>query len=88
MIQLVGISKKYPNGVKALTNINIHVKKGEFVFLVGPSGAGKSTFIKLLLKEENTTGGKLLINGENITKMHRRKIPYLRRKMGVVFPRF
>jgi len=88
MIQLVGISKKYPNGVKALTNINIHVKKGEFVFLVGPSGAGKSTFIKLLLKEESTSGGKLLINGENITKMHRRKIPYLRRKMGVVFQDF
>lgn len=88
MIQLVGISKKYPNGVKALTNINIHVKKGEFVFLVGPSGAGKSTFMKLLLKEENPTGGKLLINGDNITKIHRRKIPHLRRKMGVVFQDF
>lgn len=88
MIQLVGISKKYPNGVKALTNINVHVKKGEFVFLVGPSGAGKSTFMKLLLKEEGPTSGKLLINGENITRLHRRKIPHLRRKMGVVFQDF
>jgi cell division transport system ATP-binding protein len=88
MIQLVGVSKKYPNGVKALSNVNIHIQKGEFIFLVGPSGAGKSTFMKLLLKEENPTTGKILIAGDNITKIHRRKIPMLRRKMGVVFQDF
>lgn len=88
MIQLVGISKKYENGVKALSNVNIHIEKGEFVFLVGPSGAGKSTFMKLLLKEENPSGGRILVASDNITKIHRRKIPFLRRKMGVVFQDF
>ncbi len=88
MIKMKNISKEYPNGVIALDKINVNVGKGEFVFLVGQSGAGKSTFTKILLKEENPTKGQLIIDGEDVTKLHRRRIPYLRRKMGVVFQDF
>jgi cell division transport system ATP-binding protein len=82
------VSKHYGNGVIALNHINITVEKGEFVFLVGQSGAGKSTFMKILLKEEEPTYGRLSLDGEDVTKLHRRRIPYLRRKMGVVFQDF
>lgn len=88
MIKLVDVSKCYNEDVYALKNINIHIKKGEFAFLVGPSGAGKSTFIKMLLKEVDPSDGKIFVEGENITKIHRRKVPFLRRKMGVVFQDF
>jgi len=88
MIKLARVSKQYDGGVQALSDINIHVQKGEFVFIVGPSGAGKSTFIKLMLKEEEPTSGSIYIAGQDITSMHRRRIPYLRRKMGVVFQDF
>ncbi|MCT4632556.1 MAG: cell division ATP-binding protein FtsE [Firmicutes bacterium] len=87
MIKLVDVSKSYDENY-ALKNINVHIKKGEFAFLVGPSGAGKSTFIKMLLKEVDPSDGKIYIAGENITKLHRRKVPFLRRKMGVVFQDF
>lgn len=88
MIKLINISKEYKNGVKALSNIDLHINKGEFVFLVGASGAGKSTLIKLLLKEEEPTEGKLYLENINITKVQNRKIPYIRRKIGVVFQDF
>ena len=88
MIQLKGITKEYKNGVKALNNININIDKGEFVFIVGASGAGKSTFIKLLLKEVEPTKGKLIINKKDVTKVRSRKIPIIRRNMGVVFQDF
>lgn len=88
MIELVNVSKEYNNGVKALNNINIKIEKGEFVFLVGSSGAGKSTLIKLLLKEENPTKGKLIINGNDVTKVKNRRIPHIRRSIGVVFQDF
>ncbi len=79
------ISKRYNSGVSALSDININIYRGDFLFIVGQSGAGKSTFIKLILKEENPTSGCLLLDGEDITNLHRRHIPKLRRKMGVVF---
>lgn len=83
-----GISKIYKNGTIALSNINVEINKSEFVFVVGSSGAGKSTFIKILLKEEEPTTGKLLMNKKDITKMNKRDIPYHRRNIGVVFQDF
>lgn len=88
MIELINISKIYSNGTYALKNINLKIEKGEFVFVVGPSGAGKSTLIKLLLKEEEPTSGEIIINGLNTTNMNRYRVPYLRRKIGVVFQDF
>lgn len=88
MIKLVNISKEYRNGVTALYDINMEIKKGEFVFLVGSSGAGKSTLVKLLLKEEGISRGKLYLDGMDITRVPNRRIPYIRRKVGVVFQDF
>ncbi|MGM0378141.1 MAG: cell division ATP-binding protein FtsE [Bacillota bacterium] len=88
MIKFRKLTKKYKNGVIGLKNIDIEVKKGEFVFLIGESGAGKSTFVKLILKELEPTRGRLYLDSKDITKIHRRKIPYLRRKIGVVFQDF
>jgi cell division transport system ATP-binding protein len=88
MIKFNNVSKRYENGVVALRDNNIVIEKGEFVFLIGSSGAGKSTFIKLILKEIEPTQGRLYFDGEEITKLHKRKIPYLRRKLGVVFQDF
>ncbi|MCF6463846.1 cell division ATP-binding protein FtsE [Clostridium sp. Cult1] len=88
MIKFINTSKEYKNGVKALSNINLTISKGEFVFLVGPSGAGKSTLIKLILKEEDPTEGKIYLNDMDITKVKNRKIPYIRRNVGVVFQDF
>lgn len=88
MIKFVNVDKEYNNGVKALSNINLSIEKGEFVFLVGPSGAGKSTLIKLILKEENPTSGRIYLNNKDITHVKNRKIPYIRRNVGVVFQDF
>ncbi|SDY46730.1 cell division ATP-binding protein FtsE [Tindallia californiensis] len=88
MIEFSSITKVYDNGIHALKNINLKINKGEFLFLVGPSGAGKSTFIKLLLREEQATSGKIIVDGEDITKLSQRQIPYLRRKISVVFQDF
>lgn len=88
MIEFRNVTKEYSPEVKALDNVNIKISEGEFVFVVGPSGSGKSTFLKLLTKEEEITSGDILINNESLKKMKRRKIPYLRRKMGIVFQDF
>lgn len=72
----------------ALEDINIHIDEGEFVFILGHSGAGKSTFLKLIQMEEKPTEGRVIINGQDLTKMKRRRVPYLRRQMGVVFQDF
>ena len=88
MIQFKNVSKTYPNGTHALNNVNINIEKGEFVFIVGASGAGKSTFLKLIMKEEQPSSGEITINGVNTTNMKRRKVPYLRRTMGIVFQDF
>ena len=88
MIQFKNVSKTYPNGTKALSDININIDKGEFVFIVGASGSGKSTFLKLIMKEEQPTEGEIFVNDVNITSMKRRKVPYLRRTMGIVFQDF
>jgi len=85
---MTNIAKEYRNGVIALYDINIDIHKGEFVFLVGSSGAGKSTLIKLILKEEGITRGKLILDDMDITRVPNRRIPYIRRKVGVVFQDF
>lgn len=88
MIEFSNVSKVYKNGTSALKNINLHVDKGEFVFIVGSSGAGKSTLIKTLLREEVPTSGSLFVNGANLMRMKRRHIPKYRRSLGVVFQDF
>ena len=88
MIKLINVSKEYQNGVKALSNIDLDVQKGEFIFLVGSSGAGKSTLVKLLLKEEEATSGKIYLRDLDITKVPNRRIPFIRRNIGVVFQDF
>lgn len=88
MIHLRNVSKIYPNGTEALKNISLDINKGEFVFIVGPSGAGKSTFLKLLIHEEKASFGKISVNGFDMMKIKNRKVPYLRRTMGIVFQDF
>lgn len=88
MIQMKDVWKTYPNGVKAINGIDISIKKGEFVYVVGPSGAGKSTFIKMMYREEKPTKGTIIINGMNLTSLKEKQVPYLRRKIGVVFQDF
>lgn len=88
MIRFKKVSKVYDNNVVALSNVDLNINRGEFVFLVGPSGAGKSTFIKLLLKEIEPTSGSIIINKNDISQITRKQIPYYRRKIGVVFQDF
>ena len=88
MIEFKDVSKIYDNNVKALSNVNIKIDSGDFVFLVGPSGAGKSTFIKMLLKEVEPSTGNIVMGNEDLSKIKRRQIPYHRRKIGMVFQDF
>lgn len=88
MIILENVTKTYSNGVPALNGINLHIQKGEFVFIVGKSGSGKSTLIKLLLKELEPTSGKIYVNKKFVNKVTRKKLPYLRRDIGVIFQDF
>lgn len=88
MIIMEGVSKSYGNGAPALSNLNLEIDDGEFVFVVGASGSGKSTFIKLLLKELNPTEGKIVVNEQLLSKLRTRGIAKYRRKIGVVFQDF
>ena len=88
MIEFRNVNKIYSTGTQAVKEANFKIEKGEFVFLVGTSGSGKSTLIKMILKEETPTSGKILINDKDITNIKPKKIPYLRRSMGVVFQDF
>ncbi|QAT42584.1 cell division ATP-binding protein FtsE [Aminipila luticellarii] len=87
MIVFENVTKAYRTNV-GLDNVSVKIDKGDFVFLVGPSGAGKSTFIKLILKEIDADSGSIKVNGTEITDLPNRKIPKLRRSMGIVFQDF
>ncbi len=89
MITLTNVSKYYDKSRRpALDNVSLHIDKGEFVFVVGNSGSGKTTLVRLLLKEIEATSGSIVVNGSELTKMRRRKVPKYRRGVGVVFQDF
>lgn len=88
VIQFVDVTKKYRNGTVALDHVSLRIEEGEFVFVVGSSGSGKSTFLKSITREEVPTSGKIFIANEDISKLPARKVPFLRRKMGIVFQDF
>jgi len=88
MIEFKNVSKTYSTGTEAVHNANFRIEKGDFAFLVGASGSGKSTLIKLILKEEEPKEGNIIINGKDTTFLKPKRVPYLRRSMGVVFQDF
>ena len=85
LIKIVDVTKQYKNGVAALYDINLKVKKGEFVFIIGGSGSGKSTLIKMLYREEKPTRGDVFVGGLNVKKIRNGRVYKLRRKLGIVF---
>ena len=88
MIEFRNVTKVYSTGVTAVDNTSLEIEKGEFVFIVGSSGCGKSTLMKMLMKEVEPTDGQILVNGIDITRISKRRIPNLRRSMGIVFQDF
>jgi cell division transport system ATP-binding protein len=88
MIVLHNVSKRYPSGVQALSDVSLQIPERDFVFLVGPSGAGKSTFIRLLTREELPTSGRVFVDGQDLARLRRRDVPHLRRKVSVIFQDF
>ncbi len=88
MIKFEHVTKKFPGGQHALLDVSVEIKQGEFVYVLGHSGAGKSTFLKMILLETKPTSGKVIVNGEDFTRLKKRHIPYRRRQMGVVFQDF
>jgi len=88
MISMVDVGMTYPNGKQALVDLNVSIPAGDFVFLVGPSGAGKSTFIRLLIREQLATAGRVVVAGRDLARMRRSQVPALRRQIGIVFQDF
>lgn len=88
IISLNNVSKAYSTGAPALKDIDLHINKGEFVFIVGDSGSGKSTLIKLLLRELTITSGEIRVMGYDLTRIRHNKIPKFRRNIGIVFQDF
>lgn len=85
LIRVINVEKQYKNGVTALYNLNLSIKKGEFVFVIGASGSGKSTLIKMMYREERPSKGQMIIGGIDVAKLRNGKVYKLRRKLGVVF---
>ena len=85
MIEFDNVSKRYPDGHEALSQVSFALETGEMAFLTGHSGAGKSTLLKLIMLMERPSGGRLLVNGKNLSRLHKSQIPYYRRRVGVVF---
>jgi cell division transport system ATP-binding protein len=88
VISMTDVGMTYPNGKVALADVNVSIQAGDFVFLVGPSGAGKSTFIRLLIREQVPTAGRVVVAGRDLSRLRRGQIPGLRRRIGVVFQDF
>ena len=88
MIQMFDVCKVYPNNHTALADINLHINKGDFTFVTGQSGAGKTTLINLIFCAESATRGQTIVNGMNLAKIRKSRIPHLRRSIGVVFQDF
>lgn len=88
MIEMQSVTKIYSNGVTALDNVDVHIERGDFVYVVGPSGAGKTSFIKMMYRAETPTKGHVIINGKNLSKIKNKEIPFFRRDIGVVFQDF
>jgi len=88
VIRMVDVGMTYPNGKVALADVNVEIGRGDFVFLVGPSGAGKSTFIRLLIREQVPTTGRVQVAGRDLEHMRRGQVPALRRRIGIVFQDF
>jgi cell division transport system ATP-binding protein len=85
MIRFDNVSKRYPGGFEALTDVSLELEHGSMAFLTGHSGAGKSTLLKLVALIERVTRGQLYVDGQNVTRIGRRRIPYIRRKIGFIF---
>lgn len=85
MIRFANVSKRYPGGYEALSDVSLHLAPGEMAFLTGHSGAGKSTLLKLIALIERPTNGQVIINSQNFAKVGRRRIPYVRRDIGIIF---
>jgi len=85
MIQFDGVSKRYPGGFEALNDLSFHLERGEMAFLTGPSGAGKSTLLKLIPLLERPSRGQIMIAGINLSRLGKGRIPYLRRRVGIIF---
>ena len=85
LIRLRNINKVYKNGVTAIHDLDLNIKKGEFVFIIGSTGCGKSTLIKMMYREEKPTKGKIIVGGIDVAKLRNRKVYKIRRKIGVVF---
>jgi len=85
MIRFERASKRYPGSVQALSDVSFHLAAGEMAFLTGHSGAGKSTLLKLIALLERPTGGQVFLDGRNLAKISRRKLPLLRRQVGIIF---
>jgi cell division transport system ATP-binding protein len=88
VITMVDVGMTYANGKVALADVNVVIPPGDFVFLVGPSGAGKSTFIRLLIREQLPTAGRVVVAGKDLSRIRRREVPRLRRRIGIVFQDF
>jgi cell division transport system ATP-binding protein len=88
MIQFLHVTKTYPPNSPALIDITLSIETGQFVFLTGPSGAGKTTLLKLMFREEEPSEGQILIDHQNVTRLHTRGVARLRRRIGLVFQEF
>ncbi|MBX3172636.1 MAG: cell division ATP-binding protein FtsE [Candidatus Eremiobacteraeota bacterium] len=88
MVEYLSVNLTYPNGVQALKDVNLVVKKGEFVFLVGSTGSGKSSLLKMIHRELEPTTGAVYVDRQDISELKKHQIPYLRRKLGVIFQDF
>jgi cell division transport system ATP-binding protein len=85
MIRFENVQKRYPGGRDALSGVSFRLERGEMAFLTGPSGAGKSTLLKLIALIERPTRGTVLVNQQNTSRISRRRVPYFRQRIGVVF---